>query len=309
MKPQNLGVIQGTKNGPLFFDIYSGDFNKLCDSKENIHFADDTCLVYSGESLPELVEHVNNKLAVILDWCRWNKLAINPTKSEYLLVTNRDVPYDPQIYMGTERIFRKKTVKYLGLYVDDGFKFSSHIDQLKIRLSRFSGIAYKLKNFMNLRAAKNYYYSCVYSTLTYCISVYGGALQSHRGSMLINTHNRIVNTLFRRFKPDSCPLKAQKLLKLVDIYHLYAGIHMYKILKLNINETVGDTIELETATHPYETRNRDLLQLPFPRVNGIRINYKYKFIDIWNNIPENIKDSGSLKRFKLDFMNHVIHRY
>ena len=47
-KPQSLGVVQGSKTGPLFWDIYSSDFNSLCLEGENILYADDTCLVYVG---------------------------------------------------------------------------------------------------------------------------------------------------------------------------------------------------------------------------------------------------------------------
>ena len=57
---QDIGVIQGSKMGPLFFDIYSNDINMICDQKENILFADDTCLIYFGVDLERLVMHVNS---------------------------------------------------------------------------------------------------------------------------------------------------------------------------------------------------------------------------------------------------------
>ena len=80
---QKLGVIQGSKSGPLFFDIYSNDLNYICENDENIMFADDTCLTYVHENLQILESHVNSRLAKILDWCRFNKLSLNPTKFEF----------------------------------------------------------------------------------------------------------------------------------------------------------------------------------------------------------------------------------
>ena len=59
---QNLGVIQGSKNGPKFFDIYSNDLNYLCFPNENICYADDTCLIYHGDDLETLVNNVNLRL-------------------------------------------------------------------------------------------------------------------------------------------------------------------------------------------------------------------------------------------------------
>ena len=46
MTELKMGVVQGSKGGPLYFDIYSGDLDNLCDDKEAIMFADDTCSVY-----------------------------------------------------------------------------------------------------------------------------------------------------------------------------------------------------------------------------------------------------------------------
>ena len=51
---QDIGVIQGSKNGPLFYDIYSNDLNYICDDR-NVMFADDSCLVYMGDDLADLV--------------------------------------------------------------------------------------------------------------------------------------------------------------------------------------------------------------------------------------------------------------
>ena len=68
---QHLGVIQGSKNGPLFFCIYSNDINYLCNENECIMFADDTCLTYVHHDLNFLVDYVNKRLSHILKWCNF----------------------------------------------------------------------------------------------------------------------------------------------------------------------------------------------------------------------------------------------
>ena len=47
---QELGVIQGSKTGPLFFDMFSSDFARMCSNDESLLYADDTVLVYVGTS-------------------------------------------------------------------------------------------------------------------------------------------------------------------------------------------------------------------------------------------------------------------
>ena len=281
----------------------------MCGNRENILFADDTCLVYSDNDLAVLIEHVNDRLSIILDWCRYNKLAINPAKSEYMLVTTRPVLMEPRILIGSDVVSRKSSVKYLGLFIDDSLKFHSHVDQLKMKLSRFSGVVYRLRNFFNYRASKNFYYACVYSALTYCISVWGGALTSYRGAMLMKVHERIVRNLFNKFNPGECPFKANKLLKLADIHKLYVSIHMYKYIKHGESETVGDTLDLQTAYHSYNTRGRNLFRTPFPRVEAIRTSYKFQFLNVWNSIPDSVTVAESIRAFKRKLTDYLIENY
>ena len=306
---QNLGVIQGSKNGPVFFDIYSSDFTNLCNPKENIHFADDTCLIYVHDNIDELVDHVNARLEVVVDWCKFNKLSLNPAKSEYMLITTKPIANQPQLMIENEPIALKKCVKYLGLNIDDSLCFSDHVNKLKLKLSRLSGIAYRLSSSLNRKASFNFYYSCVYSALTYCISVYGGALSSSRGELLFNVQKRIVKTLFTKYNPDECPFKVNKLLKLADVHRFCVSIHMYKIIQLGENEWIGDTLDYTNANHEYNTRNSDQLRPLFPRINVVKKSYKFQFVDIWNSVPVIIRNSPSLRIFKRKLSQNIIDMY
>ena len=44
---QELGVNEGSKTYPLFFDRYSNDFARICSSDESKLYANDTVLIYS----------------------------------------------------------------------------------------------------------------------------------------------------------------------------------------------------------------------------------------------------------------------
>ena len=48
MLDQNLGTIQGSKTGPLYFDIYSNDLNKLFDEGECLLYVDDVVFNFCG---------------------------------------------------------------------------------------------------------------------------------------------------------------------------------------------------------------------------------------------------------------------
>ena len=80
--------------------------------------------------------------------------------------------------------------------LDDKLKFNAQIQYVKSRLSQFCGIAYRLKRYFTLDVAKFFYYSCVYPVITYCVTVWGGALRcTAKGAALQNFQTRIVKNL------------------------------------------------------------------------------------------------------------------
>ena len=307
---QEIGIIQGSRLGPLLFDIYSNDLNELCTENENIIYADDTCLVYSNDDLQLLTQIVNVKLDRIFNWCNYNKLSINPSKSEFLVVTHRSIGVEPSLAISTDPILRKNAVRYLGLMVDDKLKFSNHIKNLKGRMSILCGITYRLNDYLNLNAAKKMYFSFVYSVLSYCVVVWGGAItNSYVGRKLIERHEKIVQNLFRKFSnPNSCFFKSHKLLKLEDIHKFYAAIYMYKIIILRTSSIIQQN-ELEYLNHEYNTRGRDQLILPFPRVNAVRLNYKYQCVKVWNELPLEIRNSQRIGIFKKKVTDYFLNLY
>ena len=65
--------------------------------------------------------NVNKELMKIDDWMRLNKLSLNYSKTNYMLITNKTVS-DPnicKITVGKRKIERVTQIKYLGITFDD----------------------------------------------------------------------------------------------------------------------------------------------------------------------------------------------
>ena len=68
------------------FPLYVNDLPSV--TKFNVKlFADDTNLTMSHYKDEELQNNVNNELENICDWMRCNKLSINFSKTEYILIS------------------------------------------------------------------------------------------------------------------------------------------------------------------------------------------------------------------------------
>ena len=88
--------------------------------------------------------------------------------------------------------------KYLGIFLDCMVKlnFNAHVDYLKSRLSQYCGITFRLRLYFNTKTAKPMYYACIFSLVTYWITVWGGALSClSKGKDLQKLQHRIVFSL------------------------------------------------------------------------------------------------------------------
>ena len=180
--------------------------------------------------------------------------------------------------MSNDEIERVKSCKYLGMYLDENLKYHDHISYVKSKLRQYRGMSFRVKKFIDRQSARKIYYSMVYSTVTYCISVWGGIFCcTQRGEELHDLHKAILKNHFYEVNNDVCIFKATSILKLIDVYKMYVSIKMFKLLQLGAYPTLLNDLYLRTNDHVFGTRNRGNLLLPFPRVENIRLNYKYMF--------------------------------
>ena len=92
---------------------------------------DGTNISASAESVDELEEKLNSDLSNIYQWLVANKLTLNFSKTEYMIIGSRNnlskINVDPTIKIGGESINRVKTTKSLGVIDSITKKVSSGI--------------------------------------------------------------------------------------------------------------------------------------------------------------------------------------
>ena len=274
-------------------------------------FADDTVLIHTGTNLNDLMLHVNSRLDTIADWCKFNKLSLNSEKCKYMVVSNLDIPMRPIILINNTPIEEVSHFKYLGLQLDSSLKYNVHINYLCGRLSQLCGMTYRLSSILNLESSKQVYFACVYSIVRYCICIWGGTLHfGHSTDRLCKIYKKCVENLFSKFvSPNCCVFKAVRILKLADIHKYNVGVYMFKIIKLQSCPTLQSNLRLEYPQYNYNTRHREEVSTPFPRINVSIVNYKYQCSKIWNSLPMSIRSASSLTDFKNKIKIHIFSGY
>ena len=84
-----LGVPQGSVLAPLLFLLYIDVLQNAIKFSSPFHFSDDTCILNKQNSVDKINETINKDLKKLSFWLYANKIALNATKTEVILLKNK----------------------------------------------------------------------------------------------------------------------------------------------------------------------------------------------------------------------------
>ena len=157
----NISVLQGTTLGPILFLCYINDIYNAS-SLATFLFADDTSCLAEHNNLNDLIVFVNCELQKLANWFRSNKMAVNISKTKYIIFRTKGkqidnnippvtfnnneigVQNDPNNISILERVYididnpeqEHKYYKLLGVYLDEYLSFDKHVSYICAKLAR-----------------------------------------------------------------------------------------------------------------------------------------------------------------------------
>ena len=103
------GVPQGSVLGPLLFLIYINDLPNISDKLKFFLFADDTNIFFECNDLAKLQSTVNCELKKLTRWLNTNRLALNVTKTNFVIFSPINKPIKPvTILLNRQAIVQKE---------------------------------------------------------------------------------------------------------------------------------------------------------------------------------------------------------
>ena len=146
------GVPQGTILGPLLFLLYINDLPNCLSNCKPRMYADDTHLTYAGSNLENVQFCLNEDLANVFNWLQANKLTLNMTKTEFMLIGSRQrlntLTASPTITMNNTQVSQVTTTKSLGVIIDDKLDWHSHIEKLTKKIASGIGALKRIRHLI-----------------------------------------------------------------------------------------------------------------------------------------------------------------
>ena len=120
-------------------------------------------------------QRATTELTKVNEWLVRNKIKININKSKFIIFNYRGRATFPSLLLGDGHVEEADQIKFLGLTIDRHLNFNDHIDSIKSRIARTTGIIFKLNKFLPDYILRSIYQSLITPVLNYGIEAWHSA--------------------------------------------------------------------------------------------------------------------------------------
>ena len=204
------------------------------------------------------------------------------------------------VKIGGEEIRRVEGSRFLGVWVDEGLRWTGQIGQVRARVGRLLGVLGRARAVLGGKALLSLYNGLVLPHLQYCLMVWGdfqGSRNVTLGQSLLRYQKRFAGLVAgRRGRYHADPLFAQfSMLKVGDLYRQQLRVHAWRFWNGRLPENQAAMLCRVGDVHGHATRaSRGGLHL----TTRDHASVGYRVPKEWAGLSGELRGAGSLAAFK-----------
>nr|XP_058947926.1 uncharacterized protein LOC131775812 [Pocillopora verrucosa] len=265
-------------------------------------YADDTHLTYAGSNLENVQFCLNEDLANVFNWLQANKLTLNMTKTEFMLIGSRQrlntLTASPTITMNNTQVSQVTATKSLGVIIDDKLDWQSHIEKLTKKIAYGIGALKRIRHLIPASTLHLVYQALVKPHFDYCDIVWGNCGKTLQDK-LQKLQNRAARVLtFSNYDADATELlEFLRWKNLTRQQEIHKATMMFRCLHGLAPEYLSSKFTWRDSA--YDLRDSEnKLNVPLPPTYYYRKSFSYNGATLWNSLPCDIRNAESLGVFK-----------
>ena len=307
-------VPQGSVLGPLLFLIYINDLPLVSNIFTMLMYADDTTL-YCNVNPNVSDDLLNCELSKICDWLGANKLALNVSKTKYLVfhTANKHVAY-PKLNINGNNIERVTNFNFLGLTLSSTLSWNQQINKISLKISKSIGILYRLRDIYPRAVLENLYNALITPHFNDCILCWGSVVKENHSLHILQKRalRLITNSNYISHTEPLC--KELRVLKVFDMFYVAVWKFYYKLMRNNLPayfSTMKPTVP--TVCSWYEIR-APVFHLPYIRHTYAEHSVRFCLINLLNKDTRSATimdrvDTNPFLSFKFYLKRQILESY